>query len=251
MGRVVILGTASAVPDVSHENTHFLVDADGRTILVDCPGSPIVRLQQIGIEPNRLTDIILTHFHPDHVSGFAPLLMSLWLLGRKQPLNVYGLQETVERAEKMMELYDWNKWPGFYPVNFVAIGREEKSCVIDDPEVCVYASPVKHLIPTIGLRFNFVSLGKSVTYSCDTEPTPVMERLAEGADVLIHEATGTGVGHTTPERAGEIARKAGARSLYLIHYPPQLVTPEKLLEEARKTFDGPVYVTKDFLSIDL
>ena len=251
MARVVILGTASAVPDAGHENTHFLVESGSRTILVDCPGSPIVRLQQVGTHADDLTDIILTHFHPDHVSGFAPLLMSLWLLGRKQPINVYGLAPTMERAEKMLALYDWDLWPNFFPVHFHTIPAEENACVIDDPEVCVVSSPVQHLIPTIGLRFKFEQIGKVVTYSCDTEPSPVVERLARNADVLIHESTGSSVGHSPPARAGEIATRAGVGSLYLIHYPPQLVSTEKLLEEARQTFDGPVTVAKDFLSIDL
>ena len=83
----------------------------------------MVRLQLAGVDPNKITDIILTHFHPDHVSGFAPLLMSLWLIGRKQPLNVYGLEATIDRAEKMMALYNWQQWPDFYPVQLRAACR--------------------------------------------------------------------------------------------------------------------------------
>lgn len=249
MGRVVILGSASAVPDAEHENTHMLVEAGGHCVLVDCPGSPIVRLGQAGVDVLRLTDIILTHFHPDHVSGFAALLMGLWLLGRKTPLNVYGLEPTIQRAKAMMDLYDWNHWPGFYPVNFSIIQAEERAVVFNDAELRVSASPVDHLIPTIGLRFDLGSY--ALAYSCDTQPSEVVRRLAEGVDVLIHEATGSSVGHTSPEKAGEIAAQAGAGSLYLIHYPPQLVKPETLLEKARQFFNGKVYVAHDFMEISI
>lgn len=247
MSRVVILGSASAVPDTEHENTHMLVEAGGRVVLVDCPGSPIVRLGQAGVDAMRLTDIILTHFHPDHVSGFAALVMGLWLLGRKEPLNVYGLEATIQRAKAMMELYEWGNWPDFYPVNFIIVKAEERAEVFAQPGLRVSASPVEHLIPTIGLRFD---VGEhAVAYSCDTQPSEVVRRLANGADILIHEATGSSVGHTPPEKAGEIAARAGVSSLYLIHYPPQLVKPETLLEKARQTFDKEVFVARDFMEI--
>ncbi|RPJ38912.1 MAG: MBL fold metallo-hydrolase [Chloroflexi bacterium] len=251
MGRVIILGSASAVPDAGHENTHILVESGSRIVLVDCPGSPTVRIEQAGVDPKLLTDIILTHFHPDHVSGFGPLMMGLWLTGRKEPLTVYGLQPTIDRAQKMMDLYDWKQWPNFYPVEFVCIAAEENSPVIDGPDLRVVASPVSHLIPTIGLRFEFGQSKHALTYSCDTEPSQAVRRLAEGADVLIHEATGSSVGHTSPEKAGEIATQAGVGALYLIHYPPQLVNPEDLLVQARKTYQGPIHVAHDLLEIKI
>ncbi len=90
-----------------------------------------------------------------------------------------------------------------------------------------------------------------VAYSCDTEPSQAVRRLADGADMLIHESTGASVGHTSPAKAGEIATQAGARSLLLIHYPPQLTDPESLLAQARQTFRGPIFVAHDLMSIDI
>jgi ribonuclease Z len=251
MDRVIILGSASAVPVVGHENTHIFVEAGRHKILVDCPGTPMVRLEQAGVDPRQLTEIILTHFHPDHVSGFGPLLMSMWLIGRKEPLNVYGLEPTISRAKKMMELYEWKNWPNFYPVHFITIPAEEHASVIETSDVRVYASPVEHLVPTIGLRFEFASSETVLAYSCDTQPSQIVRRLAEGANVLIHEATGSSVGHTSPEKAGEIATQAEVGELYLIHYPPELIDPESLLERARQTFQGPITVAKDLLLIEL
>ncbi len=251
MERILILGSSSAVPDLTHENTHLLVETPTRRVLVDCPGSPLTRLERAGIDACGITDIILTHFHPDHVSGFAPLLMSMWLIGRKDPLYVYGLEPTMERAKKMMDLYEWHRWPNFYPVHFVTVAEEEMATLFEDESLCVLGSPVKHLIPTMGLRFAFRNIGKVVAYSCDTEPCPMVSRLAENADVLIHEAAGGGVGHTSAESAGAVATQAGAKTLYLIHYPPQLITPEALIERARTTFAGEIIVAEDFMNIPL
>jgi ribonuclease Z len=252
MGRIIFLGTASAVPDLEHENTHILVESGDHLVLVDCPGNPLVRLEQAGVKMNEISDIILTHFHPDHVSGFASLLMSMWLVGRKHSINVYGLEWTLQRANQMMDLYSWKDWPNFFPVNFISVQNEERAAVIEAPDLRVIASPVAHLVPTIGLRFEFPELDCTVAYSCDTEPSQIVRRLAQDADILIHEATGASVGHTSPQQAGEIATQAGVKELYLIHYPPQLTDAETLLEKASQTFSGRIEVAKDFgvISID-
>jgi ribonuclease Z len=246
MKQVIILGSAAAVPTREQENTHLLILAKERTILVDCPGNPLVRITESGVDPQSVTDIILTHFHPDHVSGFASFLMGLWLMGRKQPMKVYGLEPTISRAKKMMEMYEWGNWPNFYPVDFVVIPSQPLAPVLVDDAVQVIASPVAHMIPTIGLRIDFLDCGKSVAYSCDTEPSPLVVQLAQDADVLIHEATGKGLGHTSPEQAGEVASQAGVGRLYLIHYPPQISDKSQLVVEASRTFSGPVMIAKDF-----
>ena len=49
----------------------------------------------------------------------------------------------------------------------------------------------------------------------------------------------------------EIARKAGAKSLYLIHYRTGEHDPRPLVEQARGTFQGPVFLAEDFMQLDL
>jgi ribonuclease BN (tRNA processing enzyme) len=68
VARLVILGTAHAIPDPDHDNTHLaVVGADGVT-LVDCGGSPTLRLRQAGLEMESITDLIATHFRPSQAS---------------------------------------------------------------------------------------------------------------------------------------------------------------------------------------
>ena len=75
MAILKILGSANAIPDKNHENTHMAVIGENHTLLIDCVSNPIVRLRKAGIEPDQITDVVLTHFHPDHVSGLPLLLM--------------------------------------------------------------------------------------------------------------------------------------------------------------------------------
>jgi ribonuclease Z len=249
--KIIFLGTASAVPDENHENTHMVVVGREQKILIDSVGNDLVRLQKLGIDYHELTDLILTHFHPDHVSGVPSLLMDMWLLGRNSPINIFGLGYTTERLEKLMEFYDWNSWPNFFPVNFYPLPEREMSPVMDSKEFRIFSSPVHHLIPTIGLRLEFKETRKSMAYSCDTEPCAEVKRLASGADVLIHEASGATIGHTSAEQAGTIAREANVNSLYLIHYPLRGIDFKSLVADAQSTYNGEVVLAGDFMELVL
>lgn len=250
MAKVIILGSSNAIPDEKHENTHLAVVGDDHTLLIDCVSNPVLRLPKAGIEFNSLTDMVLTHFHPDHVSGVPLLLMNMWLMGRKKPLNIYGLHHTLHRVENLMSFYDWESWPNFFPVAFHRLPEEEMTLVMENEEMRVFASPVRHLIPTIGLRIELLKTGKTVAYSCDTEPCPQVVRLAEGADVLIHEATGLSVGHSSAGQAGGIAREAEVGSLYLIHYQGDGPT-EAMVEQAQAAYGGEVRLAEDFMEIEV
>lgn len=249
MGEVIILGAGYAIPEESHENTHFFVFQGEHGVLVDCASNPIVHIRKSGIPFEKITDLVLTHFHPDHVSGVPLLLMGLWLMGRKASLHIYGLDYTIDRVETMMGLFDWKKWPNFFPVFFHRIPEMEKSLVIECDDFRVITSPVKHLIPTIGLRIDFLLEGKSLAYSCDTEPCQAVVDLAQGADLLIHEATGASLGHSSPAQAAHVARKASVVKLMLIHYSKQ--KKAALLQEARQIFPGPVLLAEDFQKVEL
>jgi ribonuclease Z len=251
MSYMIVLGTANAIPDPSHENTHMALITNERVILIDCVGSPNVRLTQAGIKLSSITDLILTHFHPDHVSGVPLLLMNMWLEGREEPLRIYGLHHCLERIEDVMALYHWDKWPGFFPVAFHRLPEREYILVLETDEVRIFSSPVRHLIPTIGLRIENVQGSNVIAYSCDTEPCPSVVRLARKADVLIHEATGFGAGHSSASQAGSIAREAKANRLLLIHYPRVEIDPESLLKQASATFEGEIALAKDFMQIPL
>ena len=243
------LGTAAAVPDQQHENT-MLALRDGKcVILVDCSGSPLPRLARAGIDQAEVCDIILTHFHPDHVGGLPLLLMNMWLLGRTQPLRIYGLHHCLERVEGMMGFFNWENWPDFFPVSFHRLPEQECSLVLSNSGLEIFSSPVRHVIPTLGLRVT-KNAKPLLAYSCDTEPSSVVVRLAAGAPVLIHEATGQGVGHSSAEQAGKIANESGVDTLYLVHYSVG-VEEKALIEGARATFAGQVIVARDWMRVEL
>jgi ribonuclease Z len=250
MPKLVILGSSNAIASNDSENTHMVLVGAERIVLVDCVNNPIRRLEQADVDFMDLTDIVLTHFHPDHVSGVPLLLMDMWLRGRKKRINIYGLHHTLDRMEQLMSLYSWEEWPNFFPVAFHRIPESENITLLESAEFKILSSPVRHLIPTLGLRIEFKDNKKILAYSCDTEPCAEVVHLALGSDVLIHEASGAARGHSSAEQAGLIAAQAEAQKLYLIHYPTGNFTNGNLVDEARRHFQGEVELAKDFMELD-
>jgi len=251
VAELIVLGTANSVPSADHANTHMAVRGDSGTILIDCVGTAVVRLERAGIKLDDIQDIILTHFHPDHVSGLPLLLMNMWLLGRQAPLRIYGLNHCLKRIEDMMSFYQWENWPEFFKVSFHRLPETEAELVLENRDVRIFSSPVHHLVPTIGLRVESADSGRQIAYSCDTEPCDEVVRLASGADVLIHEATGLSPGHTSAAQAGEIATRSEVGQLLLIHYQVHPDVDPNLVAEAAKRFQGPVVLAEDFMRISL
>ena len=100
--------------------------------------------------------------------------------------------------------------------------------------------------------------GRRIVYSGDTRPTRELVRLAENADLLIHDATfddqlkdrALEDGHSTPSQAAETAREAGVKRLILTHISARYEKPSLLEKQARKVFPQ-TEVAEDFLRVDV
>ena len=250
MAKMIILGSSNAVAAAGAENAHMVVVGETRTVLIDSPCNPILRLAELGIGLEQVTDLLVTHFHPDHVSGIPLYLMDMWLRGRKTPLDIYGLPHAIDRLENLMDAFLWTNWPNFFPVTFHRLPSDEFFPVIACDDFKLYTSEVRHMIPTVGVRVEFVKANKVVTYSCDTSPCDEVVRLGADVDLLIHEASGAFFGHSSSRQAAEIALKAGAKELCLIHYPTGEYWQESTLTDAEDVFDGKVFLAKDRMTLD-
>ena len=232
MPTLHLLGTGAAVSD-AHRTTTMLAFADeDATLLVDCGGDAIQRLLQAGLDPDSLAALIVTHEHPDHVSGFPLLMEKLWLSGRRRPLPVVGIAPALDQARRCFEAFDTSGWDNMPEIDWREVPQEEGARVWENDQWHVTAAPVEHAKPNIGLRVESRTSGRVVAYSCDTEPAESVARLARQADLLVHEATGAMPGHSSAVQAAEIAAKAEARRLLLVHLPPGLTEAD--LDAARE-----------------
>jgi ribonuclease Z len=175
----------------------------------------------------------------------------MWLMGRRQPLNIYGLHYTLDRMETIMGLYGWSEWPNFFTVNFCRISADNMAIVLDDEKMRIYSSPVKHFLPNICLRVELKDVNKSFAYSCDTEPCQAVLEISRNVDLLLHEAAGSISGHSSAAQAGEMAAKANVGMLCLIHYPTGRYAAGDLVAEAQTQFSGKIIRAVDLMKIDL
>jgi len=102
--------------------------------------------------------------------------------------------------------------------------------------------------------------GRTVVYTGDTRPTDATVDAAEGADLLIHDATfandaadrAQDTGHSTAGEAGRVARKAGVRRLVLTHISSRYAGDvSALAEHAKAAFTGRTIVAHDGLELDV
>ncbi len=245
MAKVVTLGTAAAVPNETHANTYLAIEGERGFFLVDCGDNPILRIQSAGLDLERFRGLIITHFHPDHVATVPILLMDTWLLERKVPLPIYGIQDVIDRYNVLMDLFRRDEWPGFFDTPCHVVPEEVGALVLDDDDFRITAAPVQHVVPNMGLRIESKNGGGVAAYSSDTSPCDAVVELARDADILIHEAAEPTLGHSSAAQAGEIARRAGARRLVLVHYRPAPHKYDRWIEEASEAFGGPVELAQD------
>ena len=100
-------------------------------------------------------------------------------------------------------------------------------------------------------------LGRRIVYSGDTMPCQTTEVYANGADVLIHEATfcedeqarARETGHSTAKQAAQLALDADVKLLALTHLSTRYF-PREIRDEARATFENTV-VPRDFDGIEV
>ncbi len=245
------LGVAAALPDSDHANTYLAVVRGGRYWLVDCADGPIGRLQRAGLDPLNVQGVILTHFHPDHVYGLPAYVLGLFLLALEvddhvwtRPVPIYARPEVLERVRALLALFADQEWFNTLPLTYHEVAPEVGARVAEDDDFVITAAPGEHSVPSLALRFAARGLDRTFVYSSDTQLSAVVETLASGADLLFHEATGSGQGHTSAMAAGELAARAGVAQLGLIHYDPR-VAPETLLAPVRRAFEGPVFLAQE------
>jgi ribonuclease Z len=248
-------GTSGAIPSPERDNTALALYSKDEAVLVDCPGSPYQKILKAGLDPMRMSSLIVTHRHVDHVYGLPSLAHNMGLAGRRTTLHVYALAETMKILRGFLNLFPLEKTMP-YRIELHEVPPKEGHEVLRAKGFKILSTPVKHGAPNIGLRVEFDSPGERGTavYSGDTSPCSSLIALARLADILIHEATfphseaarAASDGHTTGYQAGQVAQQAGAKRLLLCHFSADLHGREgELRQEAMQSFGGSVEIPEE------
>lgn len=168
MPELVILGTAVSVPDAEHDTVALVLRGPEWAVLIECSGSSLYKLAQVGIPRDHLSAVILTHRHADHVYGLPMLVQGAWLGGRTTPLPIYGPQETLDIGLQMLQLYDLDKQANMFPLLWRPVPLREDQHVLTLDGVRITAWPTCHGdLDTLALRLENEARGTAIVYSSD------------------------------------------------------------------------------------
>jgi ribonuclease BN (tRNA processing enzyme) len=206
----------------------FLVAADGGLLLLDA-GSGVARLTEpparellAGVE--RL-DVLLTHYHLDHVVGLSYLPgvvrgLPIRIHAPAPPLTEFGPEALSRLIAPPLFPVEFPRWP--MPVEVLAYGPGE----LEIGPFRIRARRQRHPGGSAGLRF-----GDAFVYATDTVVDPETAAFARGVDLLLHEVwlsdaeaardDAGRTGHSSASPVADLARAAEARRLGVIHHHPQ------------------------------
>lgn len=153
MIELCLLGTGGTLPLAGRALSSLYIRVNGRAMLVDCGEGTQVGIRRLGWGFRCLEGLALTHFHGDHCTGLAGLLLSLEKAGREDPFDIYGpagLRRVVEGLCVIVPKLS-------YAVRLHEYPPEGRS--FDMIGLNIRAFPVHHGIPCFGYRMELERKG--------------------------------------------------------------------------------------------
>lgn len=273
--KVILLGSGNPNPDPNHLGPSVAIIANDTTYIVDF-GPGLVR-QAAALSPRYGGDIqaldvknlktaFLTHLHSDHTIGFPDLILTPWVMGRDEPLEVYGPKGLTAMTENTLKAYQEDikyRLYGSEPANNqgwrVFAHEIEEGVVYKDRNVEVEAFLVRHGHLPNAFGFRFTTPDKVIVISGDTAPCENIKKYSQCADILIHEVYSKHafdrqsdlwkryhlIHHTSTHELAELAKETKPALLVLYHILYWGRSEQDLLDEIGEIYDGTVLVGAD------
>ena len=227
--RLVAVGTGTVVPEGDRGGSSFYVEALASKVLLDCGPGTLQSLARLQLAWPAITDLVLTHFHADHIGALPSLFFALKhaiLAPRTDPLSVWGPPGTVSLFSKLAAAFGgFVTDPGF-PVHIRDLPSGARARTSAGVEIAVHQTA--HTAESHAVRLD--ADGASIGYTGDTG-LPEEEALRLGSflgamDLLIAECSLTddavGDNHLSPTRLANLAAVAGPSLLWITHVYPHV-----------------------------
>ena len=293
-----MLGTSSQVPTRHRNHNGYLLRWDGEGLLFD-PGEGSQRqLLLAGAPASTVTRLCLTHFHGDHCLGVPGVVQRLSVDGVRHPVRAYfpasGQQffARLRHACVFHDLAEVREEPVVAdgPIATGAFGVLEARRLdhsIDAVGYRLIEPDGRRLVPELLTRFGIAgpaigelqragsiqTSGRTVRLSevseprrgqrfgfvMDTRLCDAVYALADGADLLVIEATflsedselATRYGHLTARQAAQVAAECGVRRLVLTHFSQRYTDSQRYRDEAAEVFDGDLVIAEDLARVSV
>jgi len=224
---VIFLGTSQAIPTARRNHIAVLLKYKDETILVDCGEGTQRQFRKAKINPCKLSRLLITHWHGDHVLGLPGLFQTLALNNYTKTLHIYGPKGTKRFIDLIYRLFIFKEklkikveevsgkffeTDSFYlealplkhgaPTNsYVFVEKDkrrldkkklEKLGIPSSPllKQLQLGKSIKHKGKTVkASEVSYIEKGKKISFILDTALVENCHKSAKGADLLIAEAT--------------------------------------------------------------
>jgi ribonuclease Z len=280
--KVTLLGTGTPIPSKDRFGPCTLIEAGTQKLLIDAGRGSTIRLAQLDIPIGQIDALFLTHFHSDHTVGVPDLWLTGWLeshFGRRQkPLRVIGPRGTEALMVNLQKAYAddirirmEDEKLGTEGVSVLVEEYASETIVYDEGGVKITAFEVDHgdaIKPAYGYCVEYN--GHRAVISGDTRYNQNVIKYGAGADLLIHEVVIAKpellsesyiqrivAHHTTAREAGTLfalTRPTLAVFTHIVCLASKEVPPattDELITETRRTYQGPLEVGQDLMSLEI
>ncbi len=148
--QLTILGCHSATPRDNARPTSQVLEIRNHLFLIDCGEGTQMAMRKNRVKFARIKHIFISHLHGDHVYGLVGLVSTFCLLGRDQPLTVYGPKGIKEMITLQLTLAE-SHVP--FELRFRESVQDKPTLIFEDEQVSVTTIPLDHRVFTHGFLF--------------------------------------------------------------------------------------------------
>ncbi len=278
--RLVMLGTGTPRPEPERSGPATAIVVNETPYLIDF-GPGVIRrvsaayqkgVSALGYGGVNIKTAFLTHLHSDHTVGYPDLIFTPWVMGRHEPLEVYGPTGIKAMTEHVLAAWRVDidgRTTGLNrhnPTGYKVDAHEIAPGVIyRDRNVAVTAFPARHEEMVDSFSYRFETPDRTIVISGDTAPTEALIEHSRGCDVLVHEAYSTVAyrnatrptpefrrrHHTSSIELAEIAKRVKPGLLITYHRSnigeetSSAAQEDVLIEEITRDYQGRVVAAND------
>jgi ribonuclease BN (tRNA processing enzyme) len=236
--KLIVVGCSPAWPNPGSAQSGYLVQADGRRLLMDCGPGVLARLRNMNGNWPAVDAIIVTHWHLDHWGDLVPWVWGT-MLGPGRDIAPAQLWLPPGGEERLRDFGARLGWEDMWGSAFTLHEYRGDEAFETAGLTVTPVQLVHYTLDTFGLR---VSNGdRTLAYSGDSGPSARLVELARGADLFLCEATlehgeldGDPRGHLATDEAVAAFEASGAKRLLLTHRPREL----PLADGLEQAYDG-------------